>query len=138
MNRRILLIAAVFTIALLGLVLLWCTGPRDRNVAPVAPGEALEVLPIEEGDLPLVGLYFPGSGSRLHSEERGIERMATPEDRISALVTELLHGPQTDGLFRVFPEGVELAEVHIVSGTTALIDLASPEGSSPPASGSKQ
>ncbi len=134
MNRGIAnyLLASIFAVGLVGIgIWLWTT-KGDASGAGGGRGD----------DSARLGrtaqLMFPGPGNMLHTETRELDEASDEEERLRRLVEALLEGPQTEGLFRPFPEGIELASILIATDGTAIVDLASSEGGPPPSSGSTE
>lgn len=124
--------AAVAAAAVALLVTACGGGEREGGEAPPPasePGEELQMA---------VELYFPGAGGRLVVEPREITATDSAVERVRAVVSALLAGPEGDGLEPPFPEGVELAAVYLTAEGIAYIDLQAPEGAPPPASGSTE
>lgn len=127
----------VLSIAGLGLFAfaLWLALGRS-GPAEVAPARTLEA----EGPIESSGatLYFPGPGARLRTESRELAAGDGAEERTRQVVEALLAGPETPGLLRPVPEGVELGSVLVAIDGTVFVDLMSGEGSASLAWGSKQ
>ena len=131
-------LAAVVPATLLGFALAaglaGCGGRPAREGPP--PATATVAAPPA---LLAVDLYFPASDGLLYRERRELTVPDEAETQIRALVGELLGGPQTPGLLRPFPEGVEIGDVHLrAEDGIAYVDLAAPGGAEPPAVGSLQ
>lgn len=118
--------------ALTALATLACGGGGGDGGGPQPTGAAASAPPV----MLAVEIYFPANDGLLHPERREVTVSDDAEAQIRAVVAELLAGPRTPGLVRPFPEGVDLAEVHLGADGVAFVDLASPAGDDPPAGGS--
>lgn len=161
MSRQTALIAIVI-IAILATVLTIVS--FDREVAPGASSEVLAEAPAsgeEELEAPNqepADLYFPTAGGWLQPQRRDVPSTDAIAERIKAVVEALLAGPggadstvpgrqepglqaqglSAPGLHAPLPEGITVRRVYLAQDGTAYLDLQSPEGASPPPSGSRQ
>lgn len=137
MSRRgAALAVAAIAVAALAAVVWW----RLSGVSGAPPSE----VPGEETAAAISGersgtvvLFFPGRGSRLQPEERPVPETTEPEALIQALVEALLAGPQSEGLYPLFPFEVTVGSVYLSPEGIAFVDLSSAEAA-PPASGSRR
>ena len=105
-------------------------GSLETSVAEKTPERALSVP--EE-----VVLFFPGDSGLLYPEPRSASLPEQPEGRVQTVLTLLLEGPRSDGLFPSFGEGTRLGVVLVDQKSIAFVDLVSADESNPPASGSR-
>ncbi len=119
--------AAVAAIALLAL------GCRTHPKAPTPQAAAAPATPQQEQ----IELYFPGGTGRLYSETRQIPTGLSVEERATEILRQLLAGPKTSGLFAPLPGSVTVAWVRVDDQDVAYVDLTTPQGEPPPASGSQ-
>lgn len=85
-----------------------------------------------------VRLLYPNGAGRLGAEERALAATGERAERVRAIVAAYLEGPDTAGLFRAFPEGVEVGPVLLKPDGTVYLDLLSTDHPAPPAAGSHQ
>ncbi|MDH3743889.1 MAG: GerMN domain-containing protein [Acidobacteriota bacterium] len=124
-------LAGIFAVGLAGFGFwLWST----RETVPAA-GETGRVEPLVAGS---VQLMFPGPGNLLHTEDRLLDTVGEDGSLLATLVETLLAGPNTEGLFRPFPDGTELSSILVTRTGTAFVDLMSREGAPPLSSGSTE
>lgn len=116
----------------------WRERGRDRPARPAATHHPGDVTGGAYRHGESYDLYFPGAGGLLYLERRELATGALAQSRAEAVVTALLAGPQGEGLVAPFPAGVTLAGVILAADGTAYVDLASPDGAPPPASGSQR
>jgi Sporulation and spore germination len=139
MNRRQAWIAGAAAAVLLAAGLLYFLGDADEESAD---GLGDGVTPVDENALPLpeesftANLYFPDGGVQLHAESRELPPGGSVEERVAALVGALLAGPEDGRFLAPLPQEVTLRKVYLIDGTTVFLDLESPDGGPPPASGS--
>ncbi len=88
------------------------------------------------GEVLAADLYFPDTGGRLQAERREVPASAEVTERISAVVETLLDGPSGSGMRPPLPGNVSVRRVYLAEDGLAFLDLESPEGAPPPASGS--
>jgi len=138
MNRRwaVVFVALVLLVAAGFLAWRSLAGRTGENGA-AGVGEESEAN-TATADPALGQLYFPGAGGRLYAEPRDLPPLVDLPARISRVVEELLAGPSESGRFRLLPEGVALAGVHVSVDGIAYVDLASADLPAPPASGSTE
>ncbi|HYH44876.1 MAG TPA: GerMN domain-containing protein [Thermoanaerobaculia bacterium] len=103
--------------------------PGQASVPGEVAGPAAEQVRIP------VDLYFP-AGDGLRGERREIQASRAPKDRIRGVVLALLAGPQSAGLARPLPQGVELGGVGLTADGTAYVDLRWADHDEPPSGGS--
>ncbi|MEE8525168.1 MAG: GerMN domain-containing protein [Thermoanaerobaculia bacterium] len=102
------------------------------------------VTPVDETALPALeesftaNLYFPDGGVRLHPESRELPAKDSAEEQIAVLIEALLAGPRDDRLLAPLPGEIILSKVYLIDGVTVFLDLGSPNGEPPPASGSQR
>lgn len=130
MTRRTAGLVVGASLVLLLVVAVWWFVGRDG--AGDGPGD--------DGDAPRdpsrVVLYFPADDGYLYPEERRLPVGGTPRERVEALATALLEGPETLGLARPYPEGVTLLGAYTTPNGVAYVDLGSEEMENPPPGGS--
>ena len=139
MNRRTVLIAiALFAVlAVLAVVLSRQPEVPDATVAETE-GE-VEAPPIEAvvpGEGLTVNLYFPGTAGALVAERRELVANTDLSLRVQSAVEALLLGPTGPRTLAPLPAGVSVRKVYLREGGVVFLDLESPEGAPPPASGS--
>jgi spore germination protein GerM len=90
-------------------------GPKETAAPEETPAEPMETRTVK--------LFFLSErDNRLHSEERDIWADTPETDQIQQTLSQLLLGPQDEGL-TPFPEGVELREVYITQRGIAYVDF---------------
>lgn len=102
-------------------------GPEAEVAAVAEVGEDEEGVPVR--------LYFPGRGGKLFPEERRLPPLEDPEQMVRAVASEVLKGPQGEGLHAPLAGEVEVVSVYLSEERVAYIDLGSADPD-PPASGS--
>lgn len=132
---RWLAAGAAALVALVVAAVLWWWLARPAPTAVPAGGETEVEVAGEQLLLP-VDLYFPGRYGRLYAERRELEVTEDPGQQLRVLVEALLAGPQNADLSAVLPPEITLAAAYLGEGGIAYIDLRSPDGAEPPASGS--
>lgn len=150
-RRQKALIAAVAVIAVAAVLLLLSrdSGPEGGETAGGEEAAAGASGDPAGAETRTAELYFPGGGGGLHREAREIPLQDSVEEEIAALVGALIAGPADDRLRAPLPADVTVREVYLVREpaagngaaagvTTVYLDLESPEGRPPPASGSHQ
>jgi spore germination protein GerM len=124
-----------FALALLiGGGIWWWLGERGGGRAP---GRA-QTVSNEPREKMAFELYFPADGGLLRAERRELEVTEAPKDRIRKVVEALLSGPEGDGLYTLFPEGVSVGGIQLGAEGTVYVDLRWAEKEEPPASGSSE
>ncbi len=130
-------IAIVLVLAGLVAVVVW-----QRNAPENSSADAAGTVPAAADEAPATGevltadFYFPGTGGWLQTERREVSASAETAERISTVVETLLAGPRGRGMRPPLPDNVTLRRVYLAEGGLAFVDLESPEGAPPPASGS--
>lgn len=124
-------LAGIFVAGLAGFGF-WLWSARETATPPSDAGGG---DPLVTGS---VQLLFPGPGNLLHTEQRLLDPVDDGASPLDALVKTLLAGPDTEGLYRPFPEGTELGSILLTSNGTAFVDLMSSEGAPPLSSGSTE
>ncbi len=126
-------------VALAGVVA-WLSWPRTDESANVAEDGSSEAVAGSELSSEIetwqADLYFPGGGGLLFAERHELPVVAEPAERVTRLVSMLLAGPRAENLSAPLPAEIEVRKVYWIDGRTAYLDLESPEGAPPPASGS--
>lgn len=133
---------AILIAVLVGLagVVAWLSWPRIDDPAVGAEEGGSEVA--VDGELSSevetwqADLYFPGGGGLLFAERHELPVAGEPAERATSLVATLLAGPRAKNLSAPLPAEIEVRKVYWIDGRTAYLDLESPEGAPPPASGS--
>lgn len=140
MNRRQLWIAAVAATVLLAVLFFFLRHPNEGDGGDLGEGQT----PVDQTALPVLeesftaNLYFPDGGVQLHPESRELPAKEAIEERIATLIEALLAGPRDDRFLAPLPGEVILRKVYLIDRTTVFLDLASPNGEPPPASGSQR
>lgn len=99
--------------------------------------------PVQEGEAAGPGepvqftLYFPADGGGLGTERRELQVTESPRDRARKIVQALLAGPKAGGLYRPFPDGVQLGSV-LLADEVIYLDLVWEGHEEPPGSGSTE
>ncbi len=118
-------------------ILASCSGEGTVRPPDGEPGEETG-QPASASETALA-LCFPGGDQRLHVEGRVLADGLDGEQRLRAIVAEVLAGPREPGLVPPFPPEVQLREAYLTADRLAYIDLGSAEPlGAPPASGSTQ
>ena len=134
MSLRHRLLAVVLSVPLL---LSACGGSNPATPEdPTGEVEPQATLPENVETVP-VRLFFP-RGTRLYEELRELPRLESTEDRITALVSQLLVGPTREGLRAPLGDGITVRRSYVLADGIAAIDLASPDGTPNPATGSQR
>jgi hypothetical protein len=134
MNRRLVIVAFVVLLVLLGVLLVWRTSRTvpDSVAAPaVAP-----TAPVAAPDVPAVELvlYFPNGDGLLEAEKRTVAVVDDEVARADAAVRGLFEGPRNAALFAPFPADVTLDRVLLSPRGLLYVNLSGPP--TPPAAGS--
>lgn len=122
---------AILALATLGLLALGC---RSHPKPPPPKTATTPAAPAQEQ----VELYFPGGDGHLYPEPREIQAGLQIEERATEILRQLLLGPKTPGLFAPLPGNVTVAWVRVDDQQIAYVDLTTPHGEPPPASGSQR
>ncbi len=110
-HKRLLLVAGVALVAIT-VAFLWWLRSGDETDRPAEP-------PMTRSQ---VRIYFAGQQSALLAgEDRAIEYLDTPTDQASAIVRELIRGPESDRTGTI-PDGTALLGLRIDEGV-AYVDL---------------
>jgi hypothetical protein len=118
------------------LLLSACGGSDPAPEDPTADTPPSVDAPDDVETVP-VRLFFPG-GPLLYEELRELPRIESAEERINALVGQLLAGPTREGLRAPLGDGITVRRSYLLADGVAAIDLSSPDGAPPPASGSQR
>ena len=135
MTRRtglLLLAGVVVAVALLFAVMF---SSRQRSEELPTEGEKLPAIASRPEGSP-VYLLFPGTGGKLHEEERQLPPSETPESTIRQLIEALLEGPQSEALHPLFQIAVTSVDVLLTHNSLLYVDLMSTGHSTPPSMGS--
>ncbi len=131
---------AIAILAILAGVVAVVIWPRDAPEDAASETDGSVSATVEDefgaGEVWAANLYFPSTGGLLLAETREVPASAETAERISVLVTTLLAGPQGRGMRPPLPENVTVRKVYLGEDGLAFLDLESPEGAAPPASGS--
>jgi hypothetical protein len=138
MNRRLVVVAFVALLVLLGVLLVWRTsratpeGITEPTITPTTPAAPAEAATVE------LVLYFPNGDGLLEAESRTVALAATAVDnevaRAEAGARALLEGPRNASLFAPFPAEVTLDRVLLNPRGLLYVNLLGPP--TPPAAGS--
>lgn len=128
--RHQLLPLGALAFAAFGLIALGCRSHPKTS----PPKTAATTTPAQEQ----VELYFPGGDGHLYPETREIQGGLPIEERATEILRQLLLGPKTPGLFAPLPGTVTVAWVRVDHQQIAYVDLTTPHGEPPPASGSQR
>jgi len=127
----------VSAFVLLGLIAgtLWLSQSPET-----APGLLRAVTGLDDDQVidGTVTLFFPGSDGRLHPEVRGFETGIDNAEFARRIVTGLLSGPDSEGLFAPLPRSTRIGSVVVSADGTLYLDLASTEHARPPVTGSER
>jgi len=126
-----ILLGTVFLIAIATLVLRRGSDGLSEN-GPAAMAEQ-----VASGAVVPVDLFFPDNSGRLTTERRDVPQAREPEDRLRAILTELLAGPTAENRFPPLDPPVEIGAIHVTSEGVAYVDLISSEHGSPPVVGTR-
>ncbi len=136
-GATLIAIAIVAVLAGVVAVVFW---PRDVPEGATSETDGSETAAVDEdlaaGEVWAANLYFPSTGGLLLAEAREVPASAETAERISALVTTLLAGPRGRGMRPPLPDNVTVRKVYLAEDGLAFLDLESPDGAPPPASGS--
>lgn len=135
MSRRAALVLVGLAVVLLALALAWWWPRGGEEAAPASPAAAAGEA---GGPTRAVDLYFPDRGGWLIAEPHEVAASTTAQRRAGSIVELLLAGPRASALKAPFPEGTELGGLYLGADGVAYVDLRSPEGAPPPASGSRE
>jgi hypothetical protein len=108
----------------------WSSHPPTEGPAAVGTGPQARATKVE------LNLYFPADGGLLRAERRVLPLTDAPKQRIRAVVEALLAGPQGEGLYPLFPEGVSVGSIQLADDGTVYVDLRCPTLEAPPPAGS--
>ncbi len=131
-------VALVFVLLAGTVLVLWQVGFWERSSEPVpttaesqgVPQTAtLETFPVK--------LYFPGADGRLYSELWEAPAVGEVSERMAAVLTQLLAGPQSNRLRPPLADGIQVGKVYLIEHR-AIVDLILPEGQTSPALGSQR
>ena len=137
MNRQVALIAIAIAVVLIG-VMAWVFRPQDgeRTTVVGSIAEPMSTTDAASEETWTADLYFPGEGGRLYAEPREVPVAGDVSQRIATLVSALLAGPRLPATRPPLPDGVSVRKVYLIEDGTVFLDLSSPDGAPPPASGS--
>jgi len=135
-RRQTGMIAALVVVLVVAVLVLWRVGSRERTPeetpaveSQAVPRTTLETFPVK--------LYFPGEDGRLYSELWEAPTVGDVQARMTAVLTQLLTGPQSANLRAPLGDGIQVAKVYLTD-RQAVVDLILPEGQAPPALGSQR
>ncbi len=138
MNRQTVLIAIAILAVFAGLVAVvsWQRSGSDDAIPGLDDAQQAAAGVAADADVWTVSLFFPGTGTRLRAERHELPPSDDATARVASLVTALLAGPRGAGMRSPLPDTVALRKVYLSDDGTAYLDLESPDGAPPPASGS--
>lgn len=136
LHRRAAIVAGIALVALAVGLAIWLAPSAAPATRPAGAVDEAAVPAPAAG--PLVDLYFPDDGNRLHAERRRIAAADRPEGRVAAVVAALLAGPQGGSLRPPLPDGVKLEAVFLWPDGTAVVDLGTADGGAPQGWGSQR
>lgn len=134
-RARTIVIAAVLTVAVAGVLLFFVLRPAPE--ADLGPVEPVPVpVPEEEAEPVIVDLFFPGDDGFLYPEPRELTASVDAEAAVTRLVEALLLGPEDPVLLPLLGAGVTVGRVHVMGDATVFLDLEAADGAPPPPMGS--